>query len=153
MRRKTIHIPKDRLKAIADELVRQTGDGKTTFEVTEDRVTLVLTADVSRGQTRMKTGVEFLGSRESYTKENILISHLALAGAFDAEGEEVRTDLDVRELPLERDNDDLSVRVSYAPMPSDMHAVRTHTRETRTTVRRLPFRLGKPFRPIPEPAA
>ena len=36
MRRKTIHIPKDRLKAIADELVRQTGDGKTTFEVTED---------------------------------------------------------------------------------------------------------------------
>jgi hypothetical protein len=153
MRHHTIHIRKDRLRTIAEELVRQARDGGTPFEVTEGGVTLVLTATVSHGQTRMTTGVEFLGRRETYARDDVRISGLALAGAYDGDGAEVRTDLDVRELPLERDTDTLSVRVSYAPLPSDMNAAGTRVGKTGITVRRLPLRLGKPFRPIPEPAA
>ena len=69
-----------------------------------------------RSETRT-TGVEFLGEKETYLHDNVTLRDFALQGVYDAEGDKVDSDLNVRRLNINYKDDDITV--SAVPKPSE----------------------------------
>lgn len=61
------------------------------------------------------TGVEFLGQKETFVHTNITVEDFALEGVYDAEGEEVRTNLDPRSVCMDYEDDGYTVRARLKP--------------------------------------
>lgn len=104
-----ISLNKELVRKISLELREQIIGKGYADSVEVDGLSFVFSAKVSDEPERMTTGVEFLGDAETYVKSNLLVRRLRLEGVYDADGNEVETDLDPNDIEIDYDDETVSV--------------------------------------------
>ena len=104
-----ISLNKEQVRKISLELREQIIVNGSADEVEAAGLSFVFSAKVSDEPERKTTGVEFLEDAETYVKSNLLVRRLRLDGVYDADGNEVETDLDPNDLEIDYDDETVSV--------------------------------------------
>ena len=94
----TIHITGEIYKEICRQLYNSLESGSLIDEVTIDGITYVVDTAILEIEETVFTGVEYMGDRESYIEAHYEIAAAKFYGAFNKNGEEIKTDFDTNRL-------------------------------------------------------
>ena len=128
-----IKLTKEQLRQLSENLREQIIETEQADEVEAAGLTFVFRANISNEGERAYTGVEFLGDKESYIKRNLVVRRLRLEGVFDADGNDVKVDLDVNALDIDYDDETVSVTLVPGWQPARKAVTRRLPATVRTT--------------------
>lgn len=111
------HITRQMTEDILETLLEQLMHTGRIDEVRLPGIVLVFQGKTTERSATVTTGVEFNGEKEEYLKRFISVRSLRLEAAYDADGEEIRTDLDLGQLRILHDEDDFRITIEPACTP------------------------------------
>lgn len=112
---KSLRIDPSDYKRLSSLLVDSVIENGAVDEIRYNGFVFVFTCRPEHRSETRTTGVEFLGEKETYLHDNVTLRDFALQGVYDAEGDKVDSDLNVRRLNINYKDDDITV--SAVPKP------------------------------------
>lgn len=106
---KTVHLTPADHEMIGRLLVDEILFNETFDELQYQNCVFVFSGKPQYAYETRATGVEFLGAKETFLHTNITVEDFALEGVYDENGEKVVTDLDIRRICLDHEDDDYTV--------------------------------------------
>lgn len=95
-----VHLTTTDYKEMREEILASIERNDTWAEVTINGIWYSFDLSYTTEEETQFTGVEFMGARERYTKRTATGIDIDFSGAYDAEGEEVKTDYKAGQLHL-----------------------------------------------------